>query len=189
MAIVWYAIQAWLSSQPIALMLRSIFGKDLEKRILNHFGSSNTNTCEFICFFIFWVISIPFVLVPPHKIRHFFTLKVVLIPFAAFGFLIWSLKRSLGKIALSSLNDFKPEHSEFFWIFVRLPMFCMSNFTALIINAPDFSRFAKIPNASLWSQLTAIPLFFAITCLIGIIVTAAGYEMYISLHWMFLKNF
>ncbi|KAK5782442.1 hypothetical protein RI543_000379 [Arxiozyma heterogenica] len=171
MAIVWYAIQAWLSSQPIALMLRSIFGKDLEKRILNHFGSSNTNTF------------------PPHKIRHFFTLKVVLIPFAAFGFLIWSLKRSLGKIALSSLNDFKPEHSEFFWIFVRLPMFCMSNFAALIINAPDFSRFAKIPNASLWSQLTAIPLFFAITCLIGIIVTAAGYEMYISLHWMFLKNF
>lgn len=183
MAIVWYAVQAWLGSQPISLMLRSIFGKDLQQRIPNHFGSPNTNTYEFMCFFIFWVISIPFVLVPPHKIRHLFTLKAILIPFAAFGFLIWSLKRSHGKIALSSLNDSAPEGSEFSWIFVRSLMSCISNFAALIINAPDFSRFAKNPNASLWSQLIAIPLFFAITCLIGIIVTAAGYEMYGVNYW------
>ncbi|CAL9728857.1 allantoin permease [Monosporozyma unispora] len=183
MAIVWYAVQAWLGAQPVSLMLRSIFGKDLPDRIPNHFGSPNSTTYEFMCFFIFWVVSIPFVLVPPHKIRHLFTVKAVLIPFAAFGFLIWALKRSHGKIALSTLNDFAPGGSEFSWIFVRSMMSCIANFAALIINAPDFSRFAKSPNASLWPQLIAIPLFFAITCLIGILVTAAGYEMFGINYW------
>lgn len=183
MAIVWYAVQAWLGSQPVSLMLRSIFGKNLADRIPNHFGDKNTTTYEFMCFFIFWVVSVPFVLVPPHKIRHLFTIKAVLIPFAAFGFLIWALKRSHGNIALSSLNDSAPGGSEFSWIFVRSLMSCIANFAALIINAPDFSRFAKNPHASLWPQLIAIPLFFGITCLIGILVTAAGYEMYGVNYW------
>lgn len=183
MAIVWYAVQAWLGATPVALMLKSIFGKNLEDRIPNHFGSPNSTTFEFMCFFIFWVVSIPFVLVAPHKIRHLFTVKAVLIPFAAFGFLIWALKKSHGKIELGTLNDYSPHGSEFSWIFVRSLMACVANFAALIINAPDFGRFAKNPQASLWPQLVAIPLFFAITCLIGIIVTAAGYHLYGVNYW------
>ena len=149
MAIVWYAVQAWLGATPVALMLKSIFGKNLEDRIPNHFGSPNSTTFEFMCFFIFWVVSIPFVLVAPHKIRHLFTVKAALIPFAAFGFLIWALKKSHGKIELGTLNDYSPHGSEFSWIFVRSLMACVANFAALIINAPDFGRFAKNPQASL----------------------------------------
>lgn len=183
LAIVWYAVQAWLGAQPISLMLQAIFGKDLPSRIPNHFGSPNATTYQFMCFFIFWVISIPFVLVAPHNIRHLFTVKAVLIPFAAFGFLIWTLKRSHGNIALGTLNDIAPHGSDFSWIFVRSLMACISNFAALIINAPDFGRFAVSPRSSLIPQLVAIPLFFAITCLIGILVTAAGYHLYGVNYW------
>ncbi|CCK70057.1 allantoin permease KNAG_0D03090 [Huiozyma naganishii CBS 8797] len=183
MAIVWYAVQAWLGAEPVSLMLRSIFGKDLPNRIPNHFGSPNSTTYQFMCFFIFWVVSVPFVLVPPHKIRHLFTVKAALIPFAAFGFLIWALKKSHGHIALGSLNGLSPGGSTFSWIFVRSLMACIANFAALIINAPDFGRFAKTPQASLWPQLFAIPFFFAITCLIGILVTASGYHMFGINYW------
>lgn len=183
LAIVWYAVQAWLGAQPVSLMLQAIFGKDLPDRIPNHFGSPNATTYQFMCFFIFWVISVPFVLVAPHNIRHLFTVKAVLIPFAAFGFLIWTLKRSHGNIALGTLNDVAPHGSDFSWVFLRALMSCISNFAALIINAPDFGRFAVSPRSSLIPQLVAIPLFFAITCLIGILVTAAGYEMYGVNYW------
>lgn len=183
MAIVWYAVQAWLGATPVALMLKSIFGNDLPSRVPNHFGSSNATTFEFMCFIIFWAASIPFVVIAPHKVRHLFTIKAALIPFAAFGFLIWALKKSKGNIELGSLNAVSPHGSDFSWVFVRSLMACVANFAALIINAPDFSRFAKTPNSSLWPQLFAIPFFFAITCLIGIIVTSAGYTLYGVNYW------
>lgn len=183
MAVVWYSVQAYLGGSTVSLMLKSIFGRDLNTRIPNHFGSPNATTYEFMCFFIFWVGSIPFLLVPPHKLRHLFTVKAALVPFAAFGFLIWAVRKSHGVIALGTLNDDAPHGSDFSWVFIRSLIGCLANFATLIVNAPDFSRFSKTPMSSLWVQLLAIPLLFSITCLIGIIVTAAGYELYGINYW------
>lgn len=183
MAIVWYAVQAYLGSSTVSLMLKSIFGKDLENRIHNHFGSPNSTTYDFMCFFIFWVGSIPFLLVAPHKIRHLFTVKAALVPFAAFGFLIWAVRKSHGTIALSTLNAGALHGSAFSWVFIRSLIGCLANFATLIVNAPDFARFSKTPNSSLWIQVGAIPFLFSITCLVGIIVTAAGYQLYGINYW------
>lgn len=183
MAIVWYAVQSWIAMTPVSLMLKSIFGKNLQDRFHDGISSPNATTYEFMCFFIFWVISIPALLVPPHQIRHLFTVKAALVPFAAFGFLIWALKKSHGKIALGTLNDYEIHGSEFSWAFIRSIMACLANFATLIVNAPDFSRFSVSPNSSLWSQLFSIPILFAITSLIGILVTAAGYELYGVNYW------
>lgn len=183
MAIVWYAVQSWLGMQPVSLMLRAIFGKDLPDRIPDHFGSPNATTFQFMCFFIFWVCELPFLWIPPHKVRHLFTVKAFLVPFGAFGFLIWSIKKAGNKIALGSLTDFHPTGSDFSWAFLRSLLGCMANFSTLVLNAPDFSRFSTKPNSSLWSQLICIPFLFSITCLVGILVTAAGYELYGVNYW------
>lgn len=149
MAIVWYSVQAYIAATPVSLMLKSIFGKDLQDKIPDHFGSPNATTYEFMCFFIFWAASLPFLLVPPHKIRHLFTVKAVLVPFASFGFLIWAIRRAHGRIALGSLTDVQPHGSAFSWAFLRSLMGCMANFSTMVINAPDFSRFSKNPNSAL----------------------------------------
>lgn len=183
MAIVWYSVQAYIAATPVSLMLQSIFGTDVVQRIPNHFASKNATTYDFMCFFIFWVASLPFLLVPPHKIRHLFTVKAILVPFAAFGFLIWAVRKAGGTIALGTLNDVKPHGSAFSWAFLRSIIGCMANFSTLVINAPDFSRFSKTKNSSLWSQLFCIPFLFSTTCLIGILVTAAGYKLYGVNYW------
>ena len=183
MAIVWYSVQSWLGSEPVSLMLRSIFGKDLPDRIPDHFGSENATTYTFMCFFIFWVVEFPFLLIQPHKVRHLFTVKAVLVPFASFGFLIWSIRKAHGKISLGSLTDFHPTGSAFSWAFLRSLMGCMANFSTMVINSPDFARFSKTKHSALWSQLVCIPFMFSVTCLIGILVTAAGYEMYGINYW------
>jgi len=48
----------------------------------------------------------------------------------------------------------------------------------LIVNDPDFARFAKKPTDALWSQLFTIPLGFAITSFIGIIVSSSSNVIY-----------
>lgn len=183
MAIVWYSVQSYLGGSTISLMLKSVFGRNLETRIPDHFNSPNATTYNFMCFFIFWVGSLPFLLIPPHKLKHLFTVKAVMVPFAAFGFLIWAVRKSHGTIALGALNEFEPHGSEFNWIMVRSVVGCLANFATLIVNAPDFARFSTTKNSSLWIQLVAIPFLFSITCLVGIIVTAAGFQLYGINYW------
>ncbi|KAM3160490.1 hypothetical protein ACU8KH_04624 [Lachancea thermotolerans] len=184
MAIVWYSVQTWIAASPISLMLKSIFGYNLPNRIPDHISTPNATTYEFMCFFIFWVCQLPFVYVHPHQIRHLFTVKAALIPFAAFGFLIWALVKSDGKIALDSLVE-GPQltSSERGWAFMRSVLACIGNFAALIINAPDFSRFSKTKLSATWSQALSVPFFFSITSLIGIIVTSAAYKLYSVNYW------
>jgi NCS1 family nucleobase:cation symporter-1 len=57
---------------------------------------------------------------------------------------------------------------------VRGTMSSIANFATLIVNDPDFSRFAQKPKDALWSQLFTIPLGFAVTSFIGIIVSSSS---------------
>ncbi|SCW02833.1 LAFE_0F15280g1_1 [Lachancea fermentati] len=184
MAVVWYSVQTWIAMTPVSLMLKSIFGYNLPNRIPDHISSPNATTYEFMCFFIFWVCQLPFIYVHPHQVRHLFTVKAALVPFAAFGFLIWSLKKSHGKMALEALVQGPGlSSSERGWAWMRAIMASIANFATLIVNAPDFSRFARTRQSATWSQGLSIPFFFSITSLIGIIVTASAYTVYGINYW------
>lgn len=57
-------------------------------------------------------------------------------------------------------------------------MSAIANFATLIVNDPDFSRFARKPVDALWSQLFTIPISFALTSFIGIIVSSSAAVIY-----------
>ncbi len=54
----------------------------------------------------------------------------------------------------------------------------IANFSTLIVNDPDFSRFAGKPSDALWSQLFTIPIGFALTSFIGIFVSSSSVIIY-----------
>lgn len=57
-------------------------------------------------------------------------------------------------------------------------MSAIANFATLIVNDPDFTRFASKPRDSLWPQLFTIPIGFAVTSFIGIIVSSSSAVIY-----------
>lgn len=57
-------------------------------------------------------------------------------------------------------------------------MSSIANFATLIVNDPDFTRFAGKPRDALWSQLITIPTGFALTSFIGIITTSSSKVIY-----------
>lgn len=57
-------------------------------------------------------------------------------------------------------------------------MSSIANFAALIVNNPDFSRFARKPSDALWSQMLTIPIGFAFTSIIGIFVSSSSNVIY-----------
>lgn len=180
MAFIWFGVQAWLGGECVQLMIRAIWPQ--VEHMHNGIPSSGTTTFEFLSFFLWWLCVLPLLWFPVHQIRHLFTIKSYLSPIAGIGFLIWTIKKA-GGIGPVVHQPPSIHGSELGWAFVQSTMNCIANFAALIMNDPDFSRFAKRPSAATWSQLLTIPFAFAITSFIGIIVSSASTVMYGETVW------
>ncbi|KAI1815468.1 permease for cytosine/purines, uracil, thiamine, allantoin-domain-containing protein [Poronia punctata] len=178
LAAFWYGVQAYIGGHCVYLMIRSIWLSWDRKTIPNTFSpESGTSTADYASFFIFWFVSLPAIWFPVHKVRHLFTVKAYFVPTAGIAFFIWALVRAGG--AGPIIN--KPasiEGSELAWEFVKGVMSSIANFATLIVNAPDFSRFAGKPRDALWSQLFTIPLGFAVTSFVGIFVSSSSIVIY-----------
>ncbi|CAI4250554.1 ATM_1a_G0001580.mRNA.1.CDS.1 [Saccharomyces cerevisiae] len=185
MACVWNSTLAYIGSQCVQLMLKAIFGTNLNTRIKDTIKNPNLTNFEFMCFMVFWVACLPFLWFPPDKLRHIFALKSAITPFAAFGFLIWTLCKAKGHLALGSLNDNGGAISKtvLAWSVIRAIMSALDNFSTLILNAPDFTRFGKTYKSSVYSQLIALPVCYAIISLIGILSVSAAYTLYGVNYW------
>ncbi|KAI5294502.1 hypothetical protein KEM52_003865 [Ascosphaera acerosa] len=119
---------------------------------------------------------------PVHKIRHLFTVKAYYTPCAGIAFMAWAIARA-GSIGPMIHAPPTASGSTFRWAVIKALMSAVSNFATLIVNAPDFSRVARKPRDAFWSQLITIPTGFAVTSLIGILVSSSSAVMYGSAVW------
>ncbi len=140
-------------------------------------ASSGTNTRDFLSFFLFWAFSLPAIWFPVHKIRHLFTIKSYFVPVAGVAYFIWAVVKAHG-IGPIVHQPAKVHGSALGWAMVSGIMSSIANFATLIVNDCDFARFATKPKDALWSQLITIPVGFAVTSFIGIIVSSSSTVLY-----------
>ncbi|KAK8049569.1 hypothetical protein PG994_011299 [Apiospora phragmitis] len=178
MACVWYGVQSWIGGHCVYLMIRSIWLSWNRETIPNTFPeNSGATSADYVSFFIFWLCSLPAIWFPVHKIRHLFTVKAYFVPCAGISFFIWAIVRA-GGVGPIVRQPSKKHGNELAWEFVKGVMSSIANFATLIVNDPDFTRFAAKPRDALWSQLCTIPIGFAITSFIGIIVSSSSVVIY-----------
>ncbi|KAI0450433.1 permease for cytosine/purines, uracil, thiamine, allantoin-domain-containing protein [Xylaria acuta] len=178
LAAFWYGVQAYIGGHCVYLMIRSIWLSWDRTTIPNTFAAnSGTTTADYASFFIFWLVSLPAIWFPVHKIRHLFTVKAYFVPAAGIAFFIWALVRAGGAGPIVN-QPAKLQGSELAWEFVKGVLSSIANFATLIVNDPDFSRFAGKPRDALWSQLFTIPIGFAVTCFVGIFVSSSSVIIY-----------
>ena len=181
MACIWYGVQSWIGGNCVYLMIRAIWpswDSYAENGRNNSMpASSGTNTADFVSFFLFWAGSLPFLWFPVHKIRHLFTVKAYVVPVAGIAFFIWAIVRADG-IGPIVHQPATVRGSTLAWAVIKAIMSSISNFATLIVNDPDFARFARRPRDALWSQLFTIPCGFALTSFIGIIVASSSTIIY-----------
>ncbi|KAH8698465.1 putative uridine permease Fui1 [Talaromyces proteolyticus] len=180
MACIWYGVQSWIGGECVSVMIEAIWPS--YANIPNHIPSSGTTTKDFVSFFIFWFCSLPAIWFPVHKIRHLFTAKSIFTPIAMIAFFAWCIRRANGIGPIihqpSTLHG-----SALAWAVIKGIMSSIANFATLIVNDPDFSRFAKTPKSALWSQLISIPFGFAITSFIGIIASSSSTVIFGTTIW------
>ena len=181
MACVWYGVQAYIGGTCVYLMLRSIW-PSFETMPNTLPASSGTTSRDFLAFFLFWLGSLPAIWFPVQTIRHLFTVKAYVVPTAGVGFFIWAIVRAHGIGPI--VHQPASVHGRVLaWALVKGIMSSIANFATLIVNDPDFSRFARRPRDALWSQLFTIPCGFALTSFIGIIVSSSSSVLYKEPIW------
>ncbi|KAI3331670.1 permease for cytosine/purines, uracil, thiamine, allantoin-domain-containing protein [Xylariaceae sp. AK1471] len=178
LAAFWYGVQAYIGGHCVYLMIRSVWLSWDRNTIPNTFpANAGTTTADYASFFIFWLVSLPAIWFPVHKVRHLFTVKAYFVPTAGIAFFIWALVRAGGPgpivVKPATLHG-----SDLAWEFVKGVLSAIANFATLIVNDPDFTRFAGKPRDALWSQLFAIPIGFAVTSFIGIFVSSSSVIIY-----------
>ncbi|KIM47162.1 hypothetical protein M413DRAFT_422927 [Hebeloma cylindrosporum] len=181
MACVWYGVQASIGGDCMKVMLRAMWPSvnDIPNRLP---ASSGTTTRDFMCFFLFWLISLPAIWFPIHQIRHLFTLKAVITPIAGITFFVWCIVKAKGVGPIMSRPS-KLHGSELSWSMLVSLMSCISNMATLVTNAPDFASRARTPRAALWPQIFAVPLSFPIVSFVGIIVSSSSEAIYGEAIW------
>lgn len=181
-ACVWYGVVAYLGGQCVYLMIRSIWPSWNRAHMPGPFGTPATSTPDYVSFVIFWLLSLPVLWFPVHRLRHLFTFKAYVVPFAALAFLIWAIVRAHGVGPIVN-QPAKVTGSVLAWEFVKGVMSSIANFSTLIVNDPDFTRFARHPKNAFLPQLLAIPAAFAVTSLLGILVSSSSQVIFGETIW------
>ncbi|KDQ58522.1 hypothetical protein JAAARDRAFT_155037 [Jaapia argillacea MUCL 33604] len=181
MACIWYGVQASIGGSCVLVMLRAMWPS--VNNIPNSMpASSGTTTRDFMCFFLFWLISLPAIWFPIHQIRHLFTLKAIVAPSAGIIFFIWCIikAKGVGPIIHQPSTVHGPELG---WAMVSSLMSCISNMATLVVNAPDFASRADRPSAAVIPQLISVPLGFSLVSFIGIIVSSSSQVIFGEAVW------
>jgi NCS1 family nucleobase:cation symporter-1 len=131
-----------------------------------------------ICFAIFWLINLYFIVAGTESIKWLETLAAPVLLLMGLALLFWAVRAGggLDQILLrqSSLNSME----------TFLPVF-WPNLTAMVgfwatlsLNIPDFTRYATSQRAQLLGQAMGLPIPMALFAFIGVAVTGATIVLY-----------
>ncbi|MCJ1394700.1 hypothetical protein MMC18_007580 [Xylographa bjoerkii] len=143
--------------------------------------SAGITTQGMISYFLFWIIQLPLLLIPPTKLRYLFAVKLVAAPVTAIATLGWIVHQAGGGGELFNLPErVSGSTKAFLWLS------CMSSVTGswatLACNIPDFSRYARKSEGQ-YIQLPFLPLIFTACGVLGIVTTSASYVLYGQYLW------
>ncbi|MCJ1416074.1 hypothetical protein MMC32_002409 [Xylographa parallela] len=180
LAMFWLGIQGANGAQCITIML--LAWAPSYGNIPNSLPeSAGITTQGMISYFLFWIIQLPLLLIPPTKLRYLFAVKLVAAPVTAIATLGWIVHKAGGGGELFNLPETVSGSTKaFLWLS------CMSSVTGswatLACNIPDFSRYARKSEGQ-YIQLPFLPLIFTACGVLGIVTTSASYVLYGTYLW------
>jgi Permease for cytosine/purines, uracil, thiamine, allantoin len=134
-------------------------------------------TRDFLGIFLYFVVFIPIVYIPPHKLQRFLYPSVFMVTVAMFGILGWAMHANGGPGNLIQ-PAVKLSHADTAFHMVQGICNIASSWTGSAVRGSDWTRYSKSRSAPILSQLLTPPITITICALIGVLVTSATLEMY-----------
>lgn len=197
MACIWWGVQAWLGGECVYIVLRAIWPSTINiPNIMS--PASETTSAYILSFCIYWILSLPTIWVPIHRLKWLFYAKAIVGPAVGFALFGWTIRRAGASNVFSNRADQIPisdsgkvpqvlSGSALGWAMLRAISSTFNNMFTLIVNSPDFASRSKTPGAAVWPQLIALPVGFTITSFIGIGICRASGFILGEQYWDVLK--
>ncbi|CAF1046826.1 unnamed protein product, partial [Didymodactylos carnosus] len=175
LAIIWGAVQTYIGSECIKQMINAIWPSF--QTFPNHLPkSAKITSAGLLSFLIYFLIQLPFVLMPMRKIKWLFVVKTIVMPIATITILVWALKTAGGTGPILAQPGVL-EGRTMIWAWLSSLNSVLGSFATLSCNIGDFTRFARKPSNT-WIQALIIPFAFSAFGLIGILVSSASAIIY-----------
>lgn len=91
-----------------------------------------------LCYFIYWLIQLPFMLLSPHKVRYLFFVKGVVVPPAWLAMVIWAFVRVPPSSGLFAEHT-TVTGTQFSWNWLSAMNSALGIYSSLSVNIPDFT--------------------------------------------------
>jgi NCS1 family nucleobase:cation symporter-1 len=109
-------------------------------RIPNKLDGNITST-GMMCYFLFWLLQLPFLLISPQGLRWLFMAKALIVPPTFLAMMIWAFATTGGGEILHQRGALSG--SALAWAWLGALNSTLGNFSTLAVNIPDFTRYAR----------------------------------------------
>lgn len=177
--IFWYGIQIYTGAECVQSMLYALWPSF--HNVANTLPKSANITTQFMTAYVIYFVScLPFHYVGVHKLKWLFLVKAITTPICAFAIMGWMIKEvGLGDM-FNQGNTVKG--STLGWTFVSCLNSNIGSGTTLMVNAPDYSRYAK-KESSTYITTFAVPFTATIITFIGVVFAAGSKILYGTILW------
>ncbi|KAL2847628.1 permease for cytosine/purines, uracil, thiamine, allantoin-domain-containing protein [Aspergillus pseudodeflectus] len=173
-AVFWYGIQISTGGSCVYRMLAAIW-PSLPRRIPNHLpASSNTTSADLLCFFIFWLLTLPFLAIPVSRLRWLFRAKLLLMPITGLVLFIWALVRAHGFGPIFNQPSTPKQGYSTAFLFFSAITSTLGPQATFALNMGDFCRYSKNPRYTLYAQALMMPLCLTLTAFLGVVLASSS---------------
>lgn len=181
-ATIWFGVMTYYGSLCLDVVFRCMFGHRWTD-IPNHLPeNSNTSTRLMLVFFIYWLLQFPLMFVHPKFIRHFFTVKAIIMPFATLGLFIFCVVRGHGPGDWSvGVKTTSTSSAGIQWLSSINTI--LGTVSPMIINQPDTSRYAKRKEDTVVPQVIGYIPSKILVFLFGTVSVCSLFRAYGTAYW------
>jgi NCS1 family nucleobase:cation symporter-1 len=176
----WYGIGMWTGAECIQAL--SYAWAPSFRNMQNHLPESAGITSSFmICYFLSFLVILPFHWIPVHKVRYIFAFKALVTPIACVAITAY-LAHAAGGSSKVFYYENELSGSKLGWAFMSGLNGMIGNFATLGVNMNDFARYSKNRNSP-YIQLIVMPTVFVLMGLFGIVGANASRILYGEVLW------
>lgn len=179
-ALFWHAIQTYSGSTVMAEVLTAMWPS--YGRIPNTIpADQDIDSKTLLAHFLFWLLQLPFVLIPPHRMKWFFYLKATLMIATSLGIVGYLVHRAGTS---GEIFDQRPsvDGSQRAWLTVYMLFQSVCGWATMATNIADVSRYVKNPKHQV-VQAASLPLVGLYIGVMGMIACSATRVLYGEFIW------
>ncbi|KAK7906064.1 hypothetical protein LTR67_000790 [Exophiala xenobiotica] len=179
-ALFWHSITNFLAVGPMIQVIRAIWPSF--RTVPNSIpASAGITSQQMIAYFVVWTVQFPILLIPPHRMKWLFFVKVVMCVGTIVGMAIWTCTRSGGGGNIWD-QQATVSGSTKSWLIMWSLNSCTASWSTVGVNIPDFTRYLSKPRSAL-TQAIFFPMIACWVAIIGVVVASASYMIYHEYVW------